>query len=383
MITITSPVNGEVLTHRNGRVTDGGLSVEVRGHVKPATSFSAVFVNDTPAQVAANGAFQATVRVTEPETDLVTRLEASGGPAAHQIRVLWNRHSRPRYRFAIDDNIFFLRDLARTRPASIFDHFYLRGLRDLHQRYGTKFVLNTFFTTPEADFTLAQMPDGWRGEFADHAGWLSLAFHAYAEFPDRPYQHATAAKLAADYDLVAGELRRFAGDTAFSPTTVTHWGMVAPEAWGVLAARGTRVLSGFFVPNTGSSYTGDGESIAADLAGDGYDINYCLDTERSAFLSRHDLIKDFASGLLFSRGDIVCNNTPPEQAERVLLPLMADPATAEIMDLVTHEQYFWPSYFNYRPDHFARCEAAIRCCAENGYEPVFLHEGLAGAGPEK
>jgi hypothetical protein len=133
------------------------------------------------------------------------------------------------------------------------------------------------------------------------------------------------------------------------------------------------------VPNTGSSYTGDIESISADLAGDGYDVNYCMDSERSAFLSRHDLIKDFDSGILFSKGDIVCNNTPPEMADGVLRPLMNDPSTAEVMDLITHEQYFWNSYFNYRPDHFARCEAAIRFCSENGYEPVFFHEGMAGS----
>ena len=64
--------------------------------------------------------------------------------------------------------------------------------------------------------------------------------------------------------------------------------------------------------------------------------------------------------------------------ESVLEPLTRDPNTAEIMDLLTHEQYFWPFYFNYRPDHFQRVDAALRFCTEHGYEPVFLHEGFLG-----
>jgi len=48
------------------------------------------------------------------------------------------------------------------------------------------------------------------------------------------------------------------------------------------------------------------------------------------------------------------------------------------MDLLTHEQYFWPFYRNYLPDHAARMDAAIRWVTENGYEPVFLHEGFLG-----
>ena len=376
MAMFTFPIHGEVVTHRQGRGTPDALHVEVHGRLSPDET-GPLYINDVAATVA-NGTFSAPVSLTAAETELVARRRSPDGPVAASVRVVWLRHSRPRYRFAIDDNIFFLRDLARQRPASIFDHFYLNGLRRLHHRYGTKFVLNLFFTTPEGDFSLDQFPDRWRAEFSDQADWLSLAFHAYAEFPDRPYQQATPEKLAADYDLVATEILRFAGDEAFSPTTITHWAMVAPAAWHVLVERGSRVLSGFFVPDTGSKYTQDGETISPDLPGTGYDINYGMDNERSAFLSRHDLIKDFASGLFFSRCDIVCNNTPPDKADQVLRPLMHDPATAEVMDIVTHEQYFWPDYFNYRPDHFLRCEAAIRFCAENGYAPVFLHEGCAG-----
>ena len=49
------------------------------------------------------------------------------------------------------------------------------------------------------------------------------------------------------------------------------------------------------------------------------------------------------------------------------------------MDLFTHEQYFWPFYRNYIPDHFARLDTALRWVTEHGYKPVFLHEGFLGA----
>jgi hypothetical protein len=55
-----------------------------------------------------------------------------------------------------------------------------------------------------------------------------------------------------------------------------------------------------------------------------------------------------------------------------------DRETAEILDIFTHEQYFWPFYSHYLPDHVQRCETAIRWATEHGYEPAFFHEGLLG-----
>ncbi|MBM3288066.1 MAG: hypothetical protein FJY88_12050 [Candidatus Eisenbacteria bacterium] len=59
--------------------------------------------------------------------------------------------------------------------------------------------------------------------------------------------------------------------------------------------------------------------------------------------------------------------------------LIADSNRAEIMDLFTHEQYFWPFYSNHLPDHGERLDTAIRWVTERGYKPVFYHEGFLGA----
>jgi hypothetical protein len=90
---------------------------------------------------------------------------------------------------------------------------------------------------------------------------------------------------------------------------------------------------------------------------------------------------DFNSGIVFSNIDIICNSTPIERITPTLGPLAKDPNRAEIMDLFTHEQYFWPFYHNYIPDHAQRLDAAIRWVTEHGYKPVFFHEGFLG-GPE-
>jgi hypothetical protein len=109
-----------------------------------------------------------------------------------------------------------------------------------------------------------------------------------------------------------------------------------------------------------------------------WDIHHSLDDAACEHLVKHDVWKHFESGLLFSINDIVCNLVPLEQISGVFEPLAKDPNRAEIMDLLTHEQYFWPFYVNYIPDHFQRIEAAIRWVTEHGYKPVFFHEGFLG-----
>lgn len=70
--------------------------------------------------------------------------------------------------------------------------------------------------------------------------------------------------------------------------------------------------------------------------------------------------------------------SPPGSAQRGKVATVGD-AEIEIIDLFTHEQYFWPFYKSYVPDHAQRLDAAIRWVTEHGYKPVFFHEGLLGA----
>jgi hypothetical protein len=359
MVRITHPFHGAVLNHRHGQVADGGLRIEVRGE---APLRDRVLVNGQPARRAGRD-FAAGVVLRAKETEILAVAEGVRGRAEHRVRVLYDRHSRPRYRVSIDDNSFFLRDIAQKGYPSLFDGFYLRGLRDLHRRYGTKYTLNIYYTTGP-DFSLPQFPDRYRGEWAESSDWLKLALHAHADTPARPYQYASAEQVIADLDRVRAEIVRFAGDATYASPTVLHWGMAQPAAIAALARRGVRVLSGYFCPSP-----------------TGWDVNYLLDDERSDYLSRHDALMDFDTGIVFSRIDIIINTVPNDRVIPTLAPLADHPDTAEIMDLFTHEQYFWDFYPHHIPDHFTRLETAIRWVTERGYEPVLFHEGFLG-GPE-
>ncbi len=358
-IQITEPFHGAVLNHRHGEQTSDGLRIRVSGQ---APLRDRVTVNGAPAQREGTG-FVSHVVLRGRQTDIVAVSQGSLGRAEHRVRVVWDKESQPRFRFSIDDNSFFLRDIAQKKYGSLFDCFYLKGLRDLNAKYGARFVLNIYYTT-EDGFELPQFPDRYKAEWRDNCEWLKLAFHAYANKPDRPYQYAPAAQLIADLDKVAEQIHRFAGEQTYSPPTVIHWGQVQPAALKPLYERGVRALSGYFRPSSS-----------------GWDVNYLFDDARSEYLSRHDALMDFESGIVFSRVDIVCNSVPLERIARTLDESTKDPKEAEILDLFTHEQYFWPFYSNYIPDHFQRLDAAIRWATEHGYKPVFFHEGFLGLPP--
>ena len=355
-VKIEEPFHGAVLNHRHGRQSDQGLSIAVRGRVSGPGQ---VTVNGIPAERSGDQ-FTAPTVLRKSETDLVAAVGSDSDRGEDKVRVVWDRHSEPRYRFSIDDNSFFLRDVAQKKYASLFDCFYLDILRKLNQKYKAKFVLNIYYTTADG-FTLPDFPDRYKSEWRDNSHWLKLAFHAHANDPDRPYQDAPAEKIIADLDQVEEQIIRFAGKDTYSLPTVIHWAMTRPEALKPLAARGIRTLSAL-----------------CRLSGGKWDINYRLPDDVSEYISLHDAWKDFDSGIVFSMVDIVCNNTPVDRVVPTLEPASKDPNRAEIMDLFTHEQYFWPFYVNHVPDHAQRLDAAIRWVTENGYKPVFFHEGFLG-----
>lgn len=367
-VKIIEPFDGAVLNRRHGKQTEKGLAIRVSGEARPGDR---VTVNGALCRVEGKH-FDVEALLSAPETDLAAIAEGGGKRCEDRVRVVWDRYSEPRYRFSIDDSSFFLRDIALKNYGSLFDCFFLKLLRDMHETYGTKFTVNIYYAVADdakfvtdSDFRISRFPDRYKSEWRDNAHWLRLAFHAYANMPDEPYTDAPPEKLIADLDLVAGEIRRFAGEEAYAPPTVIHFGMTRQSALNPLYGRGVRALSGFF----------------AKVEGGKWHVNYNFDPVRSEYLSRHGAWKDFNSEIVFSRVSIVCNCVPLANIAAALEPLAKDPNTAEVMDIFTHEQYFWPFYYNYIPDHPQRIETAIRWVAEHGYKPVFFHEGFLGGWP--
>lgn len=357
ILRITEPFHGAVLNHKHGAAEGEALRIAVEGTCPPN---GRVWVNGEPARVV-SGVFGAEVLLTARETDVVATYEGPFGRLTHSVRVVWDRHSFPRYRVSLDDNIFFLRDIAVRRYASLFDCHYLALLKRMNREYGTRFTCNVYYQSGDG-FTLAEFPDCYRAEWDSCADWLGLTFHARADKPDRPYAYASAEQLLADYDLVEAEVKRFAGERSWIPPTIIHWGVVPQDSIRGLVERGVRVLSGYFSRERW-----------------GYDVHYWLDDARCEYLSTHDCLRDFDTGVTFSRVDMVINNTSVTEIPAVLGAIASDPDQSEIMDLITHEQYFWPFYEWYLPDHPERLETAIRWVTEHGYQPVFYHEGFLGA----
>lgn len=356
-VQILEPMDGAVMHARLGREVPGGLEVDVIGRAPPDAR---VLVQGRPANRDGE-TFRGAAVLRERETEVVATAGSGRERREAKARLVWDRHSQKRYRVVIDDNSFFLRDITQKGYGSLFDCFYLKMLKGLHEKYDARFTLNIYYTTGD-DWNLGQFPDRYRGEWEASATWLRLAFHAYANDPPRPYQDAPVEKLLADLDLINAEIRRFAGPEAFSPAVVVHFGMTRPEAWGPLYERGSRVLGGYFRKSPQGQW----------------DINYRMDDARSEWLSRHDLLKDFASGMIFSKVDIVVNSTPLDKIVPALEPVVADPRQGEVIDLLTHEQYFWPFYERYLPDHAERMDRAIGFVTERGYRPVFLQDGFLG-----
>jgi hypothetical protein len=136
--------------------------------------------------------------------------------------VIWDRDSFPRYRFSTDDNIWFLRDIARNagKYRSIFDNPYLALWRDMHEKYGARFHFNIYYET--AGFDLSQMPDKFRSEWQRNA--VDAAdFPLEANDPAKPYLQASPEQIRADYRMVTREIERFAGKELLSPVTTLHW----------------------------------------------------------------------------------------------------------------------------------------------------------------
>jgi hypothetical protein len=352
MLTIAEPRHGAILNRHDGNETATGLTVTVRGST---TNAAPVWVNGVPAEVCA-GQFTASVTLSQRQTAIT----ASAGSDSATVTVLYDRASFCRYRFSLDDNIWFLQDIAQKRYRSLFENPYLALWKRLHDTYGTKVHCNLYFQCDGFDLTL--MPDSYRSQWQDNADWFRLTFHAWQNEPDRPYLHAGYEQLAHDYDAVTGEILRFAGPAVLDPFTTIHWGEATREGCRAVRDRGIKGLVGYFV------FGKDGAPA----------VSYYADRETTQYMVEHDYWKDFDEDLFLIRHDLVVNCFALPQIVPRLEEIAANPHQAEIMELMIHEQYFHPHYRAYMPDYAQRCETAVRWVSERGYVPVFFGDGFLG-----
>lgn len=353
---ITSPRDGDVLNRHDGVQVEDALSIIVRGI---AFSEMPVRVNGHQAQVE-NGVFSCAIPISQRYNTIV----AQAGGSQDAIEVWWDKNSRRRFRLSVDDNIQFLKDLG-TSPdnySSLFDHWYPAFWREMHQTYGAKIHINIYYQTD--GFNLTQMPDKWKREWQASASWLHLSFHALQDKPDRPYRNATYKQIGHDYDMVCGEIRRFAGAEVLTTTTTLHWAECPKEGVKALRDRGIEQLIGLF-----GGIHGVGTAC------------YHLSPGQSDYCDSRPAWYDRETGMFFIQCAMVLNSFEVEEISPKLEIRAASPHTSEMIELLIHEQYFRKELSLCQPTVMDKVRTALEWVTSHNYAPVFWSDGFLGSEP--
>ncbi len=295
--------------------------------------------------------------------------------------------------FFVDDVIWCLRDVAREKPQSIFDQPYFKLLKECHDKWGITVQLNLFYRTDffygSDEFTLSEVPDTYKAEFEANSDWLKFAFHAKQEFPDYPYLNARYEDVKHDYELIIGEIKRFAGEKSVSNAVLPHWLPVSREACMAFRDCGAKFMCPSYGPT--HEYEGD-ESVlpyghAARLRHNrqpetklyrrqtadvrilssicGY--NHISEEEYLSYAHTNSSIVDEGTGLRYRQyGGGPCLNLHTPDAIREKLQAEIDAEHAYI-GVGNHEQYFYPEYYAYQPDMAEKFYAMAETLHNAGY----------------
>jgi len=340
-----------MLNETDGIISGGSLITKLK---VSAPLGSRITVNGAKAKYI-DGIFQADVRLKSYEN--IIKVEGNKG-FNQSIKVFWLKNYVGKYRFSIDDNIWFLKEITinAERYKSIFDNPYLALWKEVHDTYGTKVHLNIFYQTN--GFNLSQMTDKFKDEWKANASWLGLSFHARGEFPDKPYISAGYDQVNKDCELVKNEIRRFAGEEVMGSETTLHWGEGTVEACRALRDHGYTALAGYFNVDDNTA-----------------PVSYYLNVEQRRHLKNRFIWRDNKEGIIFSRIALVVNT---ENLDKIIpyLDNVKRTYNPKYIDLMIHEQYFYPDYAGYQSDYREEVITAVKWAVDNQSKPGFLKECL-------
>ena len=349
-IKFLSPIDGDMLNEYDGKIAESNLITEVNvagpaGMKLKINGITAAF---------SEGKYTASIAIRAYKNEIEAHDSVSGERS--KIVIYWLKNVVNKYRLSLDDNIWFLKDINANagKYKSIFENPYLGMLKEVHDTFGTKIHLNLFYQTD--GFNLSQMTDKYKSEWKDNAGWLRLSFHALQEFPDRPYLTAGYDQVKHDCILVKDQIRRFAGEELMGPVTTLHWGAANADGCRALKDQGYKALAGYF--------NAEGPDT----------VSYYLNDEKRLHVNDRFIWKDNREEMILSRMAIVINTLKLEEIVPYLESLRSSGHRPPYVDLMIHEQYFYPSYFNYQPDFRNKVVTAVKWAADKGYKPAFLSE---------
>lgn len=301
--------------------------------------------------------------------------------------------------FLIDDVIWVLRDVARKRPASLFDNPFLNMLKIAWENYGVKTQLNLFYRTSSFygndEFTLADMPDTYKEEWKGSSAWLKLGFHAKEEFPDYPLVNARYEDVKNLFETIKGHVLCFAGEESFTYGVCPHWNTVSEVGVKALYDCGVRVMDvsvGEAFPYNGNQdslpyghalrllnnrqpetrvYSRGGPDAAINNSICAY--NHLSPAQLEQTRDNLSSIMDPNTGMRFKKFHMpqqTLNLMACEEVEDNLSRLIGN----EYIGVCTHEQYFYPDYLSYQPDYAEKIYKMGECLHKAGYVFFFPEE---------
>ena len=143
-------------------------------------------------------------------------------------------------------------------------------------------------------------------------------------------------------------------------TTTLHFGACTADGVRALRAFGFRGLCGYL------TFAPDGETL----------VSYHLTHDQVAHAETREGWYDAAEDVVFAKLDFVLND-PALTADCVapfLDELARRPHERELIQMVIHEQYFYPDYALYEPDYAQRIWEMARWMHEHGYRSASLSE---------
>ena len=145
--------------------------------------------------------------------------------------------------------------------------------------------------------------------------------------------------------------------------------MTNPHNFHVLKKRGVNCLAAGFL---GSVVSVSEKTSPVDVT----DIGFYYEQDVAHYLAKSAYVwYDREYDLILLSNLLCCNYEDIDQIRQKFgsLPLWRD-----TLNLMSHEQYSYPDYFNHIPDHLDRIEEACRLATENGYKPVWFSCGILG-----
>ena len=382
-VSFVFPIDGDCLNCHDGTLEDGVLYITVK--IRAAEN-AVLKINGKPAQFDPEARlYYARVPIYGYRTTL-TAIDSYNGYRADAVVYRLNDPMNKFY-FTVDDTIVFLYELNKNpeKYPSMFDHPFLAPFKKAHDLYGAHVHLNLYYEFNEesaqdfADhkeyFNLSMMTEHYRPEFEANAHWLTLSYHAHANYPDMPCKVQSAEFIGQSIRMVHKEICRFAGPASLVPATTMHWGNCYLEAQRAFRDNGYRIEFGSFrvVDNDEAylSYYGR-DGLPRYIRGGGVDA-YNKPSESEGGSGR-DFWKDNREDIMFCHTDMVLNAIPLENVIPWMDAYMALRPNSGFMHPMIHEEYFYPDYVCYIPDCGERILTAIGHLYEKGYRSVAIQD---------